>query len=92
MLERTTFADQEQREAIPESLKNVVLVMNTTGMLVPPSSNDQRTQLQKSLWDVTHERVERFLPGFMNEVLPSPSQPEANAQKPEASDDAKEAL
>lgn len=63
--------DNLQHEAIPESLKNVLLVMNATDMLVPPSAHDHRSPLQKSLWDTTHERIERFLPGFLQEVLPT---------------------
>lgn len=61
-----------QYEAVPESLKNVILVMNATDILVPPSPGDHRTDQQRALWDATHERVERFLPGFLAEVVPTP--------------------
>lgn len=66
-----------QREAIPESLKNVVLVMNAMGILVPPSSSpaEKQTERQKELWEATHERIERFLPGFLDDVIPSPPPP-----------------
>ncbi|KAF8906002.1 Sec7-like domain is implicated in guanine nucleotide exchange function [Gymnopilus junonius] len=50
-------------EAVPESLKNVLLVMNAVGILVPP---------ELTLWLNTHERMERFLPGFLTEVIPIP--------------------
>lgn len=49
--------------------------MNATGSLVPAplnESEDQRDDRQKALWAATHERIERFLPGFLNEVLPPP--------------------
>ncbi|KAH9931014.1 Sec7-domain-containing protein [Fomitopsis serialis] len=59
-------------EAIPESLKNVVLVMNATGLLVQPMIPDTRDERQKQLWDATFERIQRFLPGFLREVLPEP--------------------
>ena len=61
-----------QYEAIPESLKNVVLVMNATGLLVQPMHPDTRDERQKQLWDATFERIQRFLPGFLLEVLPEP--------------------
>ena len=66
-----------QYEAVPESLKNVVLVMNAADILVPPPSagEDRRTERQRALWDATHERIERFLPGFLPEVVPAPPPP-----------------
>ena len=61
---------------MPESLKNVLLVMNATGLLVPPPSanpeEDDRAERQVALWAATHERVERFLPGFLDEIVPAP--------------------
>ncbi|KAI0340495.1 Sec7-domain-containing protein [Trametopsis cervina] len=76
LLDRLMNLDRRDQlhEAIPESLKNIVLVMNATGSLVPPPVNgdDQRSDRQKALWAATHERIERFLPGFLAEVLPAP--------------------
>jgi len=64
-------------EAVPESLKNVVLVMNATNMLIPPpgspSEEDRRDDRQRAFWVSTFERIERFLPGFLNEIVPSSS-------------------
>ncbi|KAJ3515961.1 hypothetical protein NLJ89_g1417 [Agrocybe chaxingu] len=60
-------------EAVPESLKNILLVMNAVGILVPPGSSQD--DLQKTLWLNTHERMERFLPGFLTDVIPLPSNP-----------------
>ncbi|KAJ7771775.1 hypothetical protein B0H16DRAFT_195217 [Mycena metata] len=61
-------------EAIPESLKNVVLVMHAAQILVPPppstEETDPRDQRQRTLWNATNERVERFLPGFIASVIP----------------------
>ncbi|KAF5386877.1 hypothetical protein D9615_001681 [Tricholomella constricta] len=61
-------------EAVPESLKNVVLVMNAVGILVPPpsSEHDERDERQRTLWTATQERMERFLPGFLEDVIPPP--------------------
>ncbi|GBE82378.1 Uncharacterized protein SCP_0407620 [Sparassis crispa] len=63
-------------EAVPESLKNVLLVMNASGLLVPPSDPDERDDPQKALWLATHERIERFCPGFLFDVLPPPPPPQ----------------
>jgi brefeldin A-resistance guanine nucleotide exchange factor 1 len=60
-----------QYELIPESLKNVVLVMHATNILVPPSDLDVRTERQRSLWAATQERIDRFLPGFLASVIPA---------------------
>lgn len=60
-------------EAIPESLKNVVLVMSSDGYLVPPPSSaesESRTGPQKRLWKVTFVRLERFQPGLMESIFP----------------------
>ena len=72
-----------QYEAVPESLKNVVLVMNATGLLVPPSSpEDDRDERQVALWAATHERIERFLPGFLDEIIPAPPPKSASVPAP----------
>jgi len=63
---------------VPESLKNVVLVMNASGILVRPAS-DASTASQAELWKSTHERMEKFLPGFLDELIPS-SPPEGVVQ------------
>jgi len=58
-------------EAIPESLKNIVLVMASGGYLVPPSGGGGgRTQVQRRLWEVTAKRLEGFLPGLLEQVFP----------------------
>ncbi|PCH38679.1 Sec7-domain-containing protein [Wolfiporia cocos MD-104 SS10] len=77
LLDRLMHVDRRDalREAVPESLKNVVLVLNATGLLVPPAQPDERDERQVQFWAATHERIERFLPGFLAEVLPASSQP-----------------
>lgn len=60
-------------EAVPESLKNILLVMGSGGYMVPPKKGeeeDSRTELQQQLWSETWERLEKFLPGLMPEVFP----------------------
>ncbi|KZT03523.1 Sec7-domain-containing protein [Laetiporus sulphureus 93-53] len=77
LLDRLMHVDRRDQlhEAIPESLKNIILVMNATGLLVPPLEPDERNERQKSLWAATQERVERFLPGFLMEILSAPTSP-----------------
>ncbi|KAI0747973.1 Sec7-domain-containing protein [Daedaleopsis nitida] len=68
LLDRLMHVDRRDQlyEAVPESLKNVLLVMNATGLL------DDRGERQIALWAATHERIERFLPGFLDEIIPAP--------------------
>ncbi|KAI0928873.1 hypothetical protein AcV5_006301 [Taiwanofungus camphoratus] len=75
LLDRLMNIDRRDQlnEAVPESLKNIILVMNATGLLVPPGEPDVRNEHQKDLWAATHERIERFLPGFLTDVLPPPA-------------------
>ncbi|SPO21706.1 related to golgi-specific brefeldin a-resistance guanine nucleotide exchange factor 1 [Ustilago trichophora] len=63
-------------EAIPENLKNVLLVMSTSQLLAPPSEAE-RSEVQKELFDLTHDRLQQFLPGLVDEVFGSPVQPAA---------------
>ena len=65
-------------EAVPESLKNILLVMSNGGYLVPPSDvSVEQTAQQKQLWSETWTRLETFLPGLMPELFPD----EANKPK-----------
>ncbi|KAG9016191.1 GDP/GTP exchange factor for ARF [Tulasnella sp. JGI-2019a] len=68
-------------EAVPESLKNVVLVMNASGILVRPIGLDSLSMSQANLWQSTHERMEKFLPGLLDDLIPSPP---SEAQAPDA--------
>ncbi|MEQ2161285.1 hypothetical protein GOODEAATRI_008208, partial [Goodea atripinnis] len=60
-------------EAIPESLKNMLLVMDTAGIF---RSSDSRTGYS-DLWEITWERIVCFLPNLREElfkqtVIPGP--------------------
>jgi brefeldin A-resistance guanine nucleotide exchange factor 1 len=64
-----------QSEAVPESLKNVILVMQSAGILVPPTVDergDPRDEPNRLLWQITHDKIEQFMPGFMESVIPPP--------------------
>ncbi|ODM17972.1 hypothetical protein SI65_06760 [Aspergillus cristatus] len=57
-------------EAIPESLKNILLVMADGGHLVPPSQDASKEQI----WVETKKRLERFLPALFAEIFPDANQ------------------
>lgn len=59
-----------------ENLKNVLLFMESSGVLVPPAADAAK----KELWDETWKRVDRFLPDLQAEIAP-PEEPkvESNA-------------
>lgn len=52
-----------QCEAIPESLKNMLLVMHTAGIL--SSEGEPESQL----WRMTWERIDIFLPNLRDDVF-----------------------
>jgi len=70
-LDRLMRTDQNDQlsEAVLESLKNVILVMHAAGILAV-EHGDTRDELQRQLWHVTHDKIERFMPGFMESVIP----------------------
>lgn len=49
---------------MPESLKNVLLVMAAQGVLVQPSFGGSE------IWDLTWQKLDRALPKLRNEVFP----------------------
>ncbi|KAI9821685.1 MAG: GDP/GTP exchange factor for ARF [Pycnora praestabilis] len=53
-------------EAVPESLKNIILVMSSGGYLVPPNQNPENERL----WTETWSRLGRFLPNLYSELFP----------------------
>lgn len=61
-------------EAVPESLKNILLVMADGGFIEPPSKGQEPTEL----WQETCKRVDRFLPNLIREIFP-----QVNAVEPE---------
>ncbi|EGX95734.1 cytohesin-2 [Cordyceps militaris CM01] len=66
-------------EAVRENLKNVILFMESNGVLVPPTEDPAR----KEIWDETWKRVDRFLPDLRAEIAPAPEEP-APALEPTA--------
>ncbi|KAK1146081.1 GDP/GTP exchange factor for ARF [Aspergillus melleus] len=56
-------------EAIPESLKNILLVMADGGYLVPPSQDAAK----ETIWTETKKRLDRFLPDLFKEIFPDVS-------------------
>ncbi|CED82462.1 Pattern-formation protein/guanine nucleotide exchange factor [Phaffia rhodozyma] len=53
-------------EAVPESFKNLLLVLHSSNRLLQPTYPDTRTAVQKDFWATTVERTERFLPTFID--------------------------
>ncbi|XP_059517207.1 Golgi-specific brefeldin A-resistance guanine nucleotide exchange factor 1 isoform X12 [Myotis daubentonii] len=71
-------------EAIPESLKNMLLVMDTAEIF---HSADARGGSPSALWEITWERIDCFLPHLRDElfkqtVMQDPMPMEPHAQKP----------
>jgi brefeldin A-resistance guanine nucleotide exchange factor 1 len=60
-------------EAIPESIKNLLLVMSTQGVLEVSVGGDTENKNEASLnlLQTTWIRIEQFLPGFMNQLFPA---------------------
>ncbi|XP_069316633.1 Golgi-specific brefeldin A-resistance guanine nucleotide exchange factor 1 isoform X9 [Eulemur rufifrons] len=74
-------------EAIPESLKNMLLVMDTAEIF---HSADARGGSPSALWEITWERIDCFLPHLRDElfkqtVIQDPMPVEPHSQKPMAS-------
>ena len=54
-----------------ESIKNAILVMHTAGILVPPPADDHgEVGNVGQLWHITHNKIEQFIPGFMENFVP----------------------
>ncbi|XP_058527817.1 Golgi-specific brefeldin A-resistance guanine nucleotide exchange factor 1 isoform X4 [Ochotona princeps] len=71
-------------EAIPESLKNMLLVMDTAEIF---HSADARGGSPSALWEITWERIDCFLPHLRDElfkqtVIQDPVPVEPHSQKP----------
>lgn len=64
----TIFFSLLQAEAVPESLKNILLVMADGGYLIPPSQDPSKEEI----WVETRKRLGRFLPDLFAEVFPDP--------------------
>ncbi|KAJ5199979.1 SEC7-like alpha orthogonal bundle [Penicillium cf. griseofulvum] len=65
-------------EAVPESLKNILLVMADGGYLVSPSQDPSKEEI----WVETRKRLGRFLPDLFSEIFPDVSnEPEKSPQR-----------
>lgn len=64
-------ANNIKEEAVPESLKNIILVMSSSGYLVPPSEDPS----QEKLWTETWKRIDRFLPDLRKDLDLDPKEP-----------------
>ncbi|CEJ95123.1 Putative Cytohesin-2 [[Torrubiella] hemipterigena] len=53
-------------EAVRENLKNVILFMSSSNILVPPSEDASK----EKFWDETWGRVDRFLPDLRSDIMP----------------------
>ncbi len=59
-------------ESLPETVKNILLVMQASDILVPPppkGAEEHRSPAQQELWKITQERVSKFLPALLDEVV-----------------------
>jgi brefeldin A-resistance guanine nucleotide exchange factor 1 len=61
-------ANVSQEEAVPESIKNILLVMADSGYLAPPEEKPEN----RELWEQTWKNLDRFLPNLRKELFPEP--------------------
>lgn len=49
--------------------------MQSAGMLVPPTVDDRGDPQDEPnrLWQITYDKIEQFMPGFMESVIPPPT-------------------
>lgn len=49
--------------------------MQSAGVLVPPTSDDHGNLQEEPnrLWQITYDKIEQFMPGFMESVIPPPT-------------------
>ncbi|OAV97389.1 hypothetical protein, variant [Puccinia triticina 1-1 BBBD Race 1] len=58
-------------EAVPENLKNVLLVMHASGFLIPPHENPSPEE--SHLWNATFERIDPVLNTLKTDLFPPPA-------------------
>lgn len=59
----------------------MLLVLSSAQLLVPPqtSGDDDRTPQQVDLWEKSHARIGRILPGFLEDFVAQQSEPPVSA-------------
>lgn len=60
-------SDVQLIEAVTENTKNALLVLNASGILVPPNSEHSASAM--AFWHRTSQHVEKYLPGLMKETF-----------------------
>ena len=63
---RVSFCVDLLSDAVPESLKNMLLVMDTAGIF---QSVERQNQHSASLWELTWDKLETFLPTLMEDLF-----------------------
>lgn len=53
----------------------MLLVMQASGALIPPQTPEDRSEELRKRWQLTQEQMDRFLPGFLSEIVPAPAPP-----------------
>ncbi|OZJ02551.1 hypothetical protein BZG36_04503 [Bifiguratus adelaidae] len=73
-------------EAVNESLKNMLLVMYTSGAFTEPSEGGETNYT--NLWTITWDKVNAFLPNLQGELFPDSVKPTKPAEKVEEKSEA----
>ncbi|BEJ15721.1 hypothetical protein CspHIS471_0503260 [Cutaneotrichosporon sp. HIS471] len=84
-LERFMQGDRDMLNEVSESLKNLALVMYSSQLLIPPppvGQADTRTREQQELWAASAPRIERMIPGFLDDALAPVPEPPRSPSKP----------
>lgn len=63
---------EQMYEAVVESLKNVLLVMNASGILKPPHEVEGRNDGHDRFWAATEQHIDVFQSGLLRTLFPRP--------------------
>lgn len=58
-------------DAIPENIKNLLLVFQDAGLICTPTEPDLRSASQGALWEATREKLQTVLPSLLEEFVAS---------------------
>jgi brefeldin A-resistance guanine nucleotide exchange factor 1 len=64
-------------------MKNILLVMSSQGILVPPTPENKE---HEALWNETWKRLDRFLPHLFAEIFPEEAKKPRSAAPKKSSD------